>query len=111
MSKMITKTDIRMLKEAYFVLRDRSEPINLQDLHEYCAQGKAHKTIREYGSIIRLKGAVVSFVDGDDEIFIIDWKEGASKMIGLSSYPTEVAGAIVAVRKRRSRLAKMKIEV
>lgn len=111
MAKMITKTDIRMLKEAYMVLRNRKEPINLQDLHEYCAQGKAHKTIREYGSIIRLKGGVVSFVDGDNEIFIINWKEGASKMIGLSSYPTQAAAALVAIRKRASRSAKMRIEV
>jgi hypothetical protein len=100
-----------MLKEAFNVMRDRKEPINLQDLHENCSQGKAHKTIREYGSIIRLKGSAVIFKDGEEEIYMVNWKDGPNKMIALSIYEIDLPAIDIAINKQKNRDTSLVIEV
>lgn len=78
-------TDMRLIKEAVRYLWSNSGPICLKDLHQSCQQGSKHKSIRQFASILRLKGEHLIYKIEDEELHLIGWREGPVKIYALSS--------------------------
>ena len=96
-------TDMRLIKEAVRHLWSEERPICLRDLHQSCQQGSKHKSIRQFASILRLKGEHLTYRIDDNEVHLIGWREGPVKIYALSSQidPTNIFASVKLAKKIR----------
>jgi hypothetical protein len=81
---MVKSLDKRLLVETVKCLYKADNKMNLKDLHDVCPQAKKHKTIRQYGSILRLKGEFIEYDIDGMKVYLIGWREGPEKIYALS---------------------------
>jgi len=86
MSGFITGTDVRLVKETVKWLLLREAPVALKSLHEDCPMALKHKTIRQFSSVLRVKGEKLEFTDGETIYRLVSWREGMVKIISLDCF-------------------------
>ena len=86
MKGFITGTDVRLVKESVRRLLAYQQPIALKDLHENCQMALKHKTIRQFSSVLRVKGEKLVFTDGEKEYRLVSWRDGMVKIISLDVF-------------------------
>ena len=86
MKGFITGTDVRLVKESVRRLLVYQQPIALKDLHENCPMALKHKTIRQFSSVLRVKGEKLVFTDGEKEYRLVSWRDGMVKIISLDVF-------------------------
>tara|TARA_B100000085_G_scaffold271633_1_gene285266 strand:- start:284 stop:619 length:336 start_codon:yes stop_codon:yes gene_type:complete len=82
----ITATDVRLVKEAVQILINQQKPIALKCLHEDAPLALKHKTIRQFSSVLRVKGEKLVFTDGENEYRMVSWREGMVKIVSLDAF-------------------------
>ena len=82
----ISSTDVRLVKETVGQLIIRQGPLTLKCLHENCVSALKHKTIRQYSSMLKLKGQKLIFTDGNDEYRLVGWHEGTTMIYALDKH-------------------------
>ena len=82
-------------------LHDTKGQVNLKDLHDNCPQAKKHKTIRQYGSILRLKGEYIEYTVNGEQCFLVGWREGPEKIYALSDIVEREPDGELIVAKRK----------
>jgi len=86
---MVKSLDKRLLVETVKCLYRAENTMNLKDLHDVCPQAKKHKTIRQYGSILRLKGEYIEYNIDGEKVYLVGWREGPEKIYALSNVVEE----------------------
>lgn len=86
MDGFISSTDVRLVKETVCHLMVKQKPISLKCLHESCESSLKHKTIRQFSSMLKLKGQKLVFTDGVAEYRLVGWHEGTTMIYALDKH-------------------------
>lgn len=86
MDGFISSTDVRLVKEAVSQLIIKQSPLTLKCLHESCKSSLKHKTIRQFSSMLKLKGQKLEFTDGSAEYRLVGWHEGTTMIYALDKH-------------------------
>ena len=90
MDGFISSTDVRLVKEAVSQLIVKQSPLALKCLHEACKSSLKHKTIRQFSSMLKLKGQKLEFTDGNAEYRLVGWHEGTQAIYALDKHIDKV---------------------
>lgn len=108
-----SKTDKRLIAEAIRFLdqEGKAQGILLRDLHESCGQSSKHKTVRQFASILRLKGKRYEYhiKMKKENVRLVEWREGPYRFYALENQITDESP--VAAILAKSRVEKEKKEI